>query len=74
MYMPCSYFAGSVQWNEEIKRYKELLLMYETASKQSVIRETVYQKQDVNQVWNEGNGRSKQVTEYIKLEYPERSQ
>lgn len=48
--------------------------MYETASKQSVIRETVYKKYDTDLVWKESNRRSKQVTEYIKLEYPERIQ
>ena len=72
--MPCSYFAGSVQWNEELQRYKKLLLMYEKASKQSVIRETVYQKYNIDLVWNEGNRRIEQVNEYVKLAYPERSQ
>ena len=74
MCTPCSYLAGSVQWNEQLENYKELLLMYETASKQSVIRETVYKKYDTDLVWKESNRRSKQVTEYIKLEYPERIQ
>ena len=61
--------AGTVQWDEQSKRYVDLLARYETTSKITVIRESAYQKFNTIQlVCDEYDKRRRQVSKYLDHE------
>ena len=58
--------AGTVQWDEQTKRYVKLLERYETTSNITVIRESAYQKYNTVQlVCDENDRRKRQVSKYL---------